>query len=165
MSTLHRLRPRVERVILISPALTQRAFSFSPARRRWMRRAAALLRRLGSRAALLAAAKSPAFSGALGRLLRWFGRVEETIPMHEVFAKLTDSTLEVLSYQLVETLEYELPAGQAPPRSPKLLACPSATAAGFRGPPGRSPGRLHPPEIQRRISPTTNRRSRPPSPR
>ncbi|MCW5879051.1 MAG: alpha/beta hydrolase [Anaerolineales bacterium] len=114
MAALQRLRPRVEQVILASPALTWRAFSFSPARRRWILRAARLLRRPGGRATLLAAAKSPAFSGALGRLLCWFGRVEETIPMHEVFAKLTDSTLEVLSYQLVETLEYELPAGQAP---------------------------------------------------
>ncbi|MBX3049085.1 MAG: alpha/beta hydrolase [Anaerolineales bacterium] len=114
MAALQHLRPRVEQVILASPALTWRAFTFSPARRRGILRAARLLRRPGARSAVLRLAKSPAFGRAFGRLLRWFGRVEGTIPMREVFAKLTDSTLETLSYQFGETLEYEFPEAEPP---------------------------------------------------
>ena len=50
------------------------------------------------------------------------GKVEKTIPMEEVFQKVTDSTAEVLAYQMQEMINFELKDQLSPFAQPCFFA-------------------------------------------
>lgn len=109
---LQRLQERIDKVILVSPAVSARALAFSPARIWLLRRLVRLLRIGRLRNGLLRAIHSRKLSNFSALWLRRVMRIENTIPMHEVFQKITTSTAEVLSYQMQEMLHFELAVSQ-----------------------------------------------------
>lgn len=116
VTSLARLRARIEQVILISPAISRRALKYSRIHLWLLKRGVRLLRKPGVRAATLRLIRSPRSSPLLGWLFTKAGKVEKTIPMQEVFQKVTDSTADVLSYQIGEMLDFEMD-GQGEPFS------------------------------------------------
>lgn len=109
MATLQRLKQRVQRVILLSPALSTRALRFTPVRLWLLRQAVAALQRPAVRRSMFRLARNRIFSGFVAAGLRRMGRVEKTIRLHEVFEKVSDTTAEVLARQMNEMLNFELP--------------------------------------------------------
>lgn len=110
MAALQRLRDRVDKVILLSPALSMRALKFTPSRLRMIRRAVRLMQRPTFRAGLLRMARGKIAAEILAAALARIGKVEKTIRVQDVFQKVSESTAEVLAYQIGEMLDFELPA-------------------------------------------------------
>ena len=105
--TLYRLHERIDNVVFVSPAVSSAALEFSKPRK-WMLRG--LVRRMQdgrTRVRLLQMIRSRSFSRLAAWGLRLAGRIENTIPMNEVFQQITDSTADVLSYQIYEMLNFE----------------------------------------------------------
>lgn len=109
MATLQRLKQRVERVILLSPAVSKRAFKFAPMRLWLLRQVAACIQQPALRRGVMRLARNHTFSVLVATGLRRLGKVEKTIRLNEVFEKVSDSTAEVLSRQMGEMLNFELP--------------------------------------------------------
>jgi pimeloyl-ACP methyl ester carboxylesterase len=111
--TLYRLHERIDNVVFVSPAVSSAALEFSKPRK-WMLRG--LVRRMHDvrmRERLLQMIRSRSFSRLAAWGLRLAGRIENTIPMHEVFQKIIDSTADVLSYQIYEMLNFEAETSRA----------------------------------------------------
>jgi len=110
LTTLKRLRHRIDKVILFSPVVSQQALRFSIARRLMLKRIVKALRRPRVRSSMLKTMRSPRLSWLLAGTIGRAGKVESSISMEEVFSKISDSTADVLSYQLAEMLEFEIGA-------------------------------------------------------
>lgn len=105
---LYRLHERIDKVVFVSPAVSSAALEFSVRRKSMLRTVVRAMHDRRARAAFLFLIRSKTFSGIAALGLRMAGRIENTIPMHEVFQKITDSTADVLSYQIDEMLTFEL---------------------------------------------------------
>jgi pimeloyl-ACP methyl ester carboxylesterase len=105
---LYRLHERIDKVIFVSPAVSSAALEFSNSRKWMLRKVVRAMQNVKARAIFLRLIRSKTFSSIAAMGLRVVGRIENTIPMHEVFQKITDSTADVLSYQIDEMLNFEL---------------------------------------------------------
>ncbi|MEX1247350.1 MAG: alpha/beta hydrolase [Anaerolineales bacterium] len=122
VTSLARLRRRVEKIILLSPAVTRRALKYSRNHLWLLRRAVRILRIPKVRASTLYLIRSSRFNGALARFFAKVGKVEKSIPMGEVFQKLTESTADVLCYQIAEMLDFEMELQAQPFSQPCYFA-------------------------------------------
>lgn len=114
MTALARLQSRVEKVILLSPMLTKRALAFSKLRVATLKAVVGLLKRPRVRKGFLQLVHSPRFTRLLAASVRQIGKVENSISMSDVFQKLSDTTTEVLCYQMSESLDFEPQMQPAP---------------------------------------------------
>lgn len=121
LTTLRRLRHRIDKVILFSPVVSQQALKFSAPRRLLLKRMVKALRQPRVRSGMLKTMRSPKLSWLLAGTIGRAGKVESSISMEEVFSKISDSTADVLSYQLEEMLEFEMGA-QHPFKQPCFFA-------------------------------------------
>ncbi len=110
---LYRLHQRIDKIVLVSPAVSAAALEFSVPRKWLLRGIVRKMQDVRVRARFLRMIRSRGFSSLAAWGLRLAGRIENTIPMHEVFQKITDSTADVLSYQINEMLNFELAISQA----------------------------------------------------
>ena len=122
MATLCRLRHRVEKVILISPAVTRRALSFSKTRLWLVRLIVGTMRRPHVRLAFMRLAKSQNVSELIAGFVTRFGNIEKTISIRDIFQKVSNSTADVLSYQISEMLDFEMKAQEEPFPQPCYFA-------------------------------------------
>lgn len=122
MESLNLLQQRVERMILLAPALSKRALNFARVHLALLRRAAAVLKRPSLRASLLRLIRNSRFSPILAAFLARFANLEKTISMENIFRNITDSTADVLSFQLDELLNFDLPGRTSPFQQPCFLA-------------------------------------------
>ena len=113
MTTLNRLRERVSKVILLSPVLSRRALKYSEARLRLLKGMVKTFQRPRIRSGVLRTIRNPKVNGLLASTIANMGRVEKSISVREVFQKISDSTADVLSYQLAEMLDFEMQAPAA----------------------------------------------------
>jgi pimeloyl-ACP methyl ester carboxylesterase len=122
IETLYLLQQRVERMILLAPAISKRALNYARLQLAFMRQAVGLLKRPNVRAGVLRLIRSERFSPMLATLLSKFSNLEKSISMKKVFQNITDSTADVLSFQLDELLNFDLPARETPFQQPCYLA-------------------------------------------
>jgi len=122
METLSLLQERVQKVVLIAPALSKRALQFAQVHLWMVRNAVKMLQRKSVRSGLLRLIRSPRFSPMMAALIARFSNVEKNVSMLKIFRNFTDSTAEVLSYQLDELLNFELPPLKTPFRQPCFCA-------------------------------------------
>jgi pimeloyl-ACP methyl ester carboxylesterase len=122
MTALGRLGPRVEKIVLLSPALSKRALKFSKWRLWVLKLTVRLFQKPRVRVSVIRLIHGPRSSRILGWLFSKIGRVEKTIPMQEVFRKVTESTADVLSYQIGEMLGYEIRPHSEPFNQPCYFA-------------------------------------------
>jgi pimeloyl-ACP methyl ester carboxylesterase len=107
LETLRLLQDRVQNVILLAPALTKRALQFEKIHLWLVRNAVKVLKQPGVRAGLLRLIRNKRFSPLMASVLARFSNLEKNISMDEVFRNISDSTADVLSYQLDELLNFE----------------------------------------------------------
>lgn len=122
METLKLLQERVQKVVLIAPAISRRALQFARLHLWMVRNTVRVLKRSSVRAGLLRLIRSKRFSPVMAALLARFANIEKNIPMQQVFRNISDSTADVLSYQLDEMLNFELPRGDRPFPQPCYFA-------------------------------------------
>jgi len=122
LTTLNRLRQRIEKVILLSPVVSRRALRFSGPRLQLLKGMVRALRYPRIRSGVLRSMRSPQLNGFLAQAIARAGRVETSISVGEVFLKISDSTADVLSYQLAEMLDFEMLAQAAPFEQPCYFA-------------------------------------------
>lgn len=111
MRTVYYLGDRVDKVILYAPALTKEAIVVSRPRIEIARIIVRWVRKPFVRKAFVTFFKTPGSTNFLHFLLIKFGQVDAGISIDQVREKLSDSTLEVLTYQLEEIfdLEWDVP--------------------------------------------------------
>lgn len=122
METLYLLQERVERIILLAPAISKQALNYARVHLALLRQVVSVLKRPGVRAGLLRLMRSERLSPILATLLVKFSNLEKTISMKKVFQNISDSTADVLSFQLNELLNFELPVRGSPFLQPCYLA-------------------------------------------
>lgn len=110
MKSLMRLEDRVDQIILIAPALTKNALSFSALHHFFLNGLFQGLKKESFSNLISAIISSKQLSPLLAKFISSFGKVDSTIPMTEVFQKITPATLETLAYQFDEILNLKLPA-------------------------------------------------------
>ncbi|MEX2143087.1 MAG: alpha/beta fold hydrolase [Anaerolineales bacterium] len=110
MTTLYRLRGRVEKVILLSPVLSRRALKFSALRLQLLRGMVRAFRVPRFRSSIMRSARSASINRLLAGTIAKIGRVEKSVSIPEVFQKISDSTADVLCSQLTEMLNFEIQA-------------------------------------------------------
>jgi len=109
MDTLRLLQERVQKVVLIAPALSKQALQFARIHLWMVRNVVKVLKRQSMRAGLLRLIRSNQLSPLIASLISRFANVEGNVSMTNIFSNITDSTAEVLSYQLDELLNFEMP--------------------------------------------------------
>lgn len=114
LTALIRLRQRIEKVILLSPVVSQRALRFSGLRRQLLKAMVSVVRNPRVRSGVLRSIRSSRLNGFLSQAIAQAGKVESSIPVGEVFLKISDSTADVLCYQLAEMLNFEMQAQSTP---------------------------------------------------
>jgi len=114
LETLRLLQDRVQKVVLLAPALSKRALQFERVHLWLVRNAVKMLKQPGIRTGLLRLIRSKRFSPVMASLLARFSNLEKNISMDEVFHNITDSTADVLSFQLDELLNFEPPTVSQP---------------------------------------------------
>lgn len=122
METLRLLQERVQKVVLIAPALSKRALQFASIHLWMVRNVVKVLKRQSVRAGLLRLIRSQRLSPLMAAFLARFANVEKSIPMGKIFRNISDSTADVLSYQLDELLNFELPDLSVPFQQPCYCA-------------------------------------------
>ncbi len=122
METLYLLQERIERMILLAPVLSKQALNFAQIHLAMLRRVVSVLKRPSVRAGLLRLIRSKKFSPYLAALLAKFSNLEKTISIEKVFQNITDSTADVLTFQLDELLNFDLPTHVPPFQQPCYLA-------------------------------------------
>ncbi|HLD93794.1 MAG TPA: alpha/beta fold hydrolase [Anaerolineales bacterium] len=122
METLRLLQERVQKVVLIAPALSKRALQYARVHLWTLRNVVKVLKKQSVRAGLLRLIRNPRWSPVMAALLARFSNIDKTISMEKVFKNITDSTADVLSYQLDELLNFELPDLSIPFRQPCYCA-------------------------------------------
>ncbi len=108
LTTLKRLRQRIEKVLLLSPVVSSRALRLSAPRRKILKGMVRVLRNPRVRSSVLRTMRKPRLSRFLSRGISRAGKVEKSISIEEVFLQISESTADVLCYQLAETLNFEL---------------------------------------------------------
>ena len=93
MKSLMRLEERVDQIILIAPALTKKALTFSSLRHSLLNGLLQSLKRESFSNLISAIISSKHLSPLFAKFIRSFGKVDSTIPMTEVFQKITPATL------------------------------------------------------------------------
>lgn len=116
METLRLLQDRVLKVVLLSPALSTRALQFARLHLWMVRNVVSVLKRTSVRAGLLRLIRNERFSPVIASLVSRFSNMEKNIPMEKVLRNISDSTADVLSFQLDELLNFELPNGNPYPQ-------------------------------------------------
>jgi len=108
MKTLARLEERIDQVILIAPALTKKALTFSKLRYLLLQALIKSLQNKPFRNLISNIISSRRLSQYFAALIQSFGKVDSTIPMTEVFQKIMPDTLETLANQFDEILNLSL---------------------------------------------------------
>ncbi len=109
MKSLYLLQDRVEKLILLAPVLSRQALTYSTNRLNTMQWFAKAMQRESVRRAFLRVISNKKVSPIMASAIRRFAKVEETIPLETLFQKIQGKTLEVLTYQINELLNFELP--------------------------------------------------------
>ncbi|MBT6401379.1 alpha/beta hydrolase [candidate division WWE3 bacterium] len=109
MRTIYHLEDRVEKVILYAPALTKKAIILPRIRIELARILIKLLRISKIRSYFASLFKGPRSLKFLNHFLIKFGRVDSGVSLDQIREKLSDKTLEVLTYQLEEVFDLEWP--------------------------------------------------------
>lgn len=122
LETLRLLQDRVQKVVLLAPALTKQALQFEKFHLWLVRNAVKVLKQPSVRSGLLRLMRSKRFSPVTAALLSRFSNLEKNISMDKVFHNITDSTADVLSYQLEELLNFEPTVSSAPFPQPCYFA-------------------------------------------
>jgi pimeloyl-ACP methyl ester carboxylesterase len=114
LTALKRLRQRIEKVLLLSPVVSSRALRLSGPRRQLLK---GIVRMLGNprlRSEVLRFMRNPKLNRFVAHALAQTGRVEPSMSVGEVFLNISNSTADVLRYQLAEMLDFEIDAQAAP---------------------------------------------------
>ena len=122
MKSLYLLKDRIDKVILVAPALSKRAITFSPLRLRAAGVFVGAMRNAALRDGFLSLIKSRQIRPLAGKVLRRAFKVDQGIDMDEVFEKISATTCEVLAYQFTELMELELPNLESPLPHPCYFA-------------------------------------------
>ncbi len=121
METLRLLQDRVQQIVLIAPALTKRALQFESMHLWLLRSTVKMLKQPSIRGGLLRLIRNKRFSPLMAAWLARFSNLEKNISIDEVFRNLTDSTADVLAYQLDEMFSFE-PSNGGPFKQPCYFA-------------------------------------------
>lgn len=122
MKTLYRLGDRIEKVILLAPALAKQALTLSSTNRLAFILLMKIAQRNSFRRGFLRVIHSPRLSPLFAKALKKFGNLEKNVSLDEVFQKINDTTCEVLSYQFGEIMNLELPLVSQPFLQPCYFA-------------------------------------------
>ncbi len=108
MRTLEALQDRIENVFLLAPCVSQRALLFSETRQWWMKHIFGTFKSPTVQENLIKVMHSGAFDPILLTLLSKFGKLDEDVLKTRDALRIPRSTLDVLSYTLVEifSLDY-----------------------------------------------------------
>jgi pimeloyl-ACP methyl ester carboxylesterase len=119
LHTLNHLRERINKVIFISPCVSQNAIILSDSRKVSLRKLLTFLRTPVIQHCVVKILHSKRFGYNCAALFRKLGKVENTIPLEAILCGLPASTVDVLIYQACEILKCEFPL----PKSPLLQKC------------------------------------------
>jgi len=114
LHTLNLLQDRIDKVILLSPCVTNQAITLSDSRKVGLKRFAAFMKRPGIQSIFVKLLHSANLGCHTATFIRRLGKVEDTIPLEEVLCALPASTLEVLIYQANEILSIDFPELKSP---------------------------------------------------
>lgn len=113
MKAFQRLAQRIDRLILISPCLTHRALYFSESRKIWLTRVALAISHPTAARVFISLIHSRITVETIVAFLRLIGSLEDTITanLKNKLLVLPTTTLDVLSWQIQESLsiEFDLP--------------------------------------------------------
>lgn len=124
MKAFQRLSSRIDRLILISPCLTHRALSFSPRRKFWLLQLAAVIARPRVARGMLNLMHNQSTVESLVAMLSLIGSLENTISdnLKNKLLVLPSTTLDVLSWQIQESLNIEFTLPTVPYKIPCYFA-------------------------------------------
>jgi len=109
-------------VIMIAPATSRQTLSFSRVQRRLIDLTGRLLRRPGIRRNFVSMIHSRRSAPLIATILKRLGSIEDTIDLMDAFQKISETTCEVLAYQVGEVLAADFPARPDPYKQPCYFA-------------------------------------------
>lgn len=104
MKTFKLLEPRVERIILNAPCVTNRALTTSPSNKRTAALFVRLLKSNGFRFVLFGALKRRSNRLLLVRFFQWVAKAENPEILEKKLSRISHSMMDVISYELGEIL-------------------------------------------------------------
>lgn len=106
MEILSTIPDRIDKVILISPCINQRAVQLGPAKRELLKQVSNLLSKDLSRDVLINLLQDKNISAAIIGALKIIGNLDDIDNFNEKVASIKPSTLEALSYQFNEMISF-----------------------------------------------------------
>lgn len=119
---LQRLQDRVERVVLIAPCVSKNAILISTGRKWILNRFYSLLKKPKVQRYFTELLHNPRTESKIIAFIRMIGRIEANVDLTNSLHMLPVSTLDVLAYQLDETLNLEHPVLSQPYSQPLHFA-------------------------------------------
>lgn len=114
LKTLALLEDRVDRVVMIAPCVSHRALTFSSARKWVLKKVAQFLRMTSVQKKVLSLLRDPVYQNHVASIIRFIGRVEDSVPLDERLPQLPASTLDALAYQIEEVMHLNFPPRKDP---------------------------------------------------